>query len=55
MGPREQENGISKDIITVAEGFWNFRGSFRIAGILDVGTQAALVRLASGRYVLLDS
>ena len=46
---------MSNEIITVADGFWNFRGSFRIGGVIDVGTQAALVRLASGRYVLLDS
>ncbi|MEJ2383703.1 MAG: hypothetical protein P8Y54_04815 [Xanthomonadales bacterium] len=46
---------MSNDIITVADGYWNFRGSFRVAGLIDVGTQSALVRLASGRYVLLDS
>jgi hypothetical protein len=46
---------MSNDIITVADGFWNFRGSFKIGGVIDVGTQAALVRLASGRFVLLDS
>ena len=46
---------MSNEIITVADGFWNFRGSFKIGGVIDVSTQAALVRLASGRYVLLDS
>ena len=46
---------MSKDIIAVADGFWNFRGSFKIGGVIDVGTQSALVRLKSGRFVLLDS
>lgn len=39
----------------VSEDFWNFRGSFKIGGVLDVGTHASLVRLASGNFVFLDS
>jgi len=39
----------------VADGFWNIRGSFVIAGIYDLGTQASLVRRASGKFVLLDA
>ena len=35
--------------------YWNFRGSFKIAKIVDIGTQMSLVRLASGRFVVLDS
>jgi hypothetical protein len=46
---------MSDYIIEVAENFWNVRGSYRVAGLLDVGTQASLVRLASGRFVMLDS
>lgn len=46
---------MSNDIITVADGVWNFRGSYKIGGVIDVGTQSALVRLANGHYVLLDS
>ena len=46
---------MGKDIVTVSDGFWNFRGSFKIGGVIDVGTQSALVRLNSGRFVLLDS
>lgn len=42
-------------IITVADSFWNIRGSFRIKGLIDVGTQVSLVRLASGKFVFLDS
>ena len=39
----------------LAEDFWNFRGSFKIAGFIDVGTQMSLVRRANGRFLLLDS
>ena len=31
------------------------RGSLRLGGIVDIGTQCALVRLASGNFVFLDS
>ena len=46
---------VPRDVIEVADGFWNIRGSFMIAGIYDLGTQASLVRRASGKYVLLDA
>lgn len=39
----------------LADTFWNFRGSFRIAKVFDVGTQMSLVRRANGRFLLLDS
>ncbi len=37
----------------LGENFWNFRGSFKVAG-LDIGTHASLVKLQSGDFVLLD-
>jgi len=55
LSSTHREIGMSKDIVTVGDGFWNFRGSFKIGGVIDVGTQSALVRLRSGRFVLLDS
>lgn len=42
-------------ILPVADGFWNIRGSYRIAGLLNVGTHASLVRRANGKFVFLDS
>lgn len=42
-------------ILNVADGFWNLRGSYKIAGLLDVGTHASLVRRRSGKLVFLDS
>ena len=44
-----------RDVIEVADGFWNIRGSFRVGGILDIGTHASLARRASGTFVLLDA
>lgn len=41
--------------LQVADGFWNIRGSFKIAGLVDIGTQVSLVRRASGKFVFLDS
>lgn len=35
--------------------FWNFRGVFRVGGIINVGTQMSLVRRANGRFLLIDS
>ena len=46
---------MANRIIQVAEDFWNIRGSFKVGGVLDVGTQLSLVRRANGRYVFLDS
>ena len=46
---------MANDILSVAEDFWNIRGSFRVGGVVDVGTQASLVRLASGKFVFLDA
>lgn len=36
-------------------GFWNIRGSFRIGGVVQIGTQASLVKLAGGQFTMLDS
>ena len=46
---------MANDILQVADDFWNIRGSFRIAGLIDVGTQASLVRLANGNFVFLGA
>lgn len=42
-------------VLEVADGFWNIRGSFKVAGLVDVGTHASLVRRANGKLVFLDS
>lgn len=46
---------LPSQVLEVAPSFFNIRGHFRIGGLIDVKTQASLVRLASGDFVLLDS
>ncbi len=46
---------MPNDILQVADDFWNIRGSFRVAGVLDVGTQASLVRREGGDFVFLGA
>jgi hypothetical protein len=41
--------------IRIAKDFLNIRGSFRVGGLIDIGTQCSLVRRANGRFVFLDS
>ena len=42
-------------IVHVSPDFWNIRGSFKIAGVVDIGTQASLVRLTGGGFAFLDA
>ncbi|RKF19188.1 hypothetical protein D6851_11965 [Altericroceibacterium spongiae] len=46
---------MSEEIVQIGHDFWNIRGKFKIAGLLNVGTQASLIRLPSGRFIFLDS
>jgi len=39
----------------LGQGFWTIRGDLRLGGVLNVGTQAALVRLSDGGFAMLDS
>ncbi|MCB9671836.1 MAG: hypothetical protein H6734_20340 [Alphaproteobacteria bacterium] len=45
---------MADHIVEIADGFWNVRGSFKIAGFVDIGTQMSLVRRPDGRFLLLD-
>lgn len=42
-------------VLRIANDFLNIRGSFRVGGLIDVGTQCSLVRRANGGFVFLDS
>ena len=39
----------------LSDSFWNLRGSFKIAKIIDVGTHMSLVRRRNGRFIIIDS
>lgn len=46
---------MSDKIHDLGAGFWNIRGSFRVGGVLNIGTQCSLIQLESGRFIFLDS
>ena len=46
---------MSAKILQIGDDFWNIRGSFKIAGLIDIGTQASLIRRSNGKFVFLDS
>ena len=46
---------MGSKVLKISDNFWNIRGSFRIAGLIDIGTQASLVKLADGKFIFLDS
>lgn len=46
---------VTATTIELKGGFWNLRGSFRLAGLVELGTQASLVRRENGRFLMLDS
>lgn len=46
---------MTDKIAKVSDGFWNIRGEFRVFGLLNIGTQASLVKRSSGKFVLLDA
>lgn len=46
---------MREQILKISDDFWNIRGVFKIAGILNIGTQASLVRCTNGKFVLLDA
>jgi hypothetical protein len=46
---------MTDKILKISDNFWNIRGEFKIFGLLNIGTQASLVRLNNGKFVFLDS
>ena len=46
---------MAGQMLHVAEDFWNIRGSYRVGGVINVGTQASLVRRKNGKFVFLDT
>jgi hypothetical protein len=46
---------MAEELIRVAEDFWNIRGRFRLGGVVDIGTQASLIRLSGERFLFLDA
>jgi len=51
----ERDPSLPKDVRDLGGGFWNLRGSLKLAPLIDIGTQASMVRLTDGRFVMLDA
>ncbi|ASK87726.1 hypothetical protein [Sphingorhabdus sp. SMR4y] len=39
----------------LADNFWNIRGDFKIAHVINIGTHMSLIRKPGGTFILLDS
>ncbi|MFT5897636.1 MAG: hypothetical protein ACI97K_000270 [Glaciecola sp.] len=46
---------MTDKILKISDDFWNIRGEFRVFGLLNIGTQASLVKRGNGKFVLLDA
>lgn len=46
---------MANNVLKISDDFWNIRGSFKIAGMVDIGTHASLIRQSNGKFVFLDS
>ena len=46
---------MTDHIHDLGAGFRNIRGTFRLGGVLNIGTQCSLVKLSSGKFIFLDS
>lgn len=46
---------MTEAIHDLGQGFWTIRGDLKLGGVLNVGTQAGLVRLSNGGFAMLDS
>ncbi len=44
-----------RHVIEVSKDFWNIRGSYKIGGVVDIGTHASVLRRANGKLVMLDA
>jgi hypothetical protein len=46
---------MKEEIIALSEHFWSIRGVFKVAGILNIGTHASLVKQKTGKFILFDA
>jgi len=44
-----------EEVEQLGDSFWNFRGSFKLAGKIQIGTHMSLIKLSTGRFVLVDT
>jgi hypothetical protein len=42
-------------IVEVATGFYNIRASFKVKGLIDIGTHMSLSKLSNGKFLVIDT
>eukprot|EP01097_Dermamoeba_algensis_P011023 TRINITY_DN8388_c0_g1_i1.p1 TRINITY_DN8388_c0_g1~~TRINITY_DN8388_c0_g1_i1.p1 ORF type:complete len:306 (-),score=54.00 TRINITY_DN8388_c0_g1_i1:77-922(-) len=46
----------AKELVEVAPGFWNIRGSFKIAlGLVNIGNHMSILKLNNGKFLVIDA
>ncbi|MFK7985059.1 MAG: hypothetical protein AB8I08_03435 [Sandaracinaceae bacterium] len=48
-------SSVPRGVIELGNGFYNCRGSYKIRGLIELGTQCSLVRRSNGEWVFLDT
>jgi len=48
-------NGNDDRITLIGTGFYNIRSSFKVFGLIEVGTHMSLIRLSSGKFLIIDT
>lgn len=52
----KEEKEEDSPFMKIGPDFWNFRGSHaHLMGLVDIGTQMSLIRLESGRFLVIDT
>ncbi len=46
---------MSKELVQLADDFWNIRGIFRLGGVVNIGTHCSIARRPNGKFVVLDA
>ena len=45
---------MKNKIYKLSEKFWNIRGSFKLNGLIEIGTHCSLVKVSNSEFILLD-
>lgn len=53
--PNAVQNLEKNELIPVGPGFWNIRGRFKVLKILDIETQMSIIKLRSGKFLVIDT
>ncbi|EFC44062.1 predicted protein [Naegleria gruberi] len=55
MGNQSSAVVVEKRIKEIGKNFFNIRASFKIKGLINIGTHMSLIRLSNGKYLVIDT